>query len=45
MKKIFLFSCVAFALFFASCKSTEQATDGEIDVPPVVEEIDRKSVV
>lgn len=39
MKKIFLFSCVAFALIFASCKSTEQATDGEIDVPPVVEEI------
>lgn len=39
MKKNFLFSCVAFALIFASCKSTEQATDGEIDVPPVVEEI------
>ncbi len=39
MKKIFLFSCVAFALIFASCKLTEQATDGEIDVPPVVEEI------
>ena len=39
MKKIFLFSGVAFALIFASCKSTEQATDGEIDVPPVVEEI------
>lgn len=39
MKKVFLFSCVAFALIFASCKSTEQVTDGDIEEPPVVEEI------